>query len=602
MSTTQPLPTSNDPETLYAAVEGSMAGLGTDEVVFFHREAGRSHVMTRDVAHAFGLCRAFLPMTEHVDRILQALPGLKGQADAVRKVLDMFVANGLMESDVQFVSRFMARADSTQAPVSGLFLCAATNPGQLSAALDALAAHVQRFGFAYPLYVIDLEAEGELAIEHAAAIRSFAQNSGLTTRHITAARAAQITDLLTKELPDQTETLHWLLTPVSGTSGAARNLASLMAAGTRYLFLDSETALPLLRHPEYSPGLYADTRAYALRSFDSPQSAAAAGSVLDSDPLAAHLNICGITLAEALGQQPAAILQRDSLHGVVAAQAPWLQPDRRVAFTAVGRAGRFALDDPTLVFKLGPEARAGLTASRETYLATYRTPSLWAGLRRFGAGLGERLAPFAYDASALIPCTLPDAGKTVELQVALLRLAHPDSVDFNFPDALMQLSPGLGADDTLGRPDSAQCLSGFAGVVAQDLYASDPARRLAVMAAKLDDLAGGSDASLQSYLTEYLVYHRSSNVENIQQVMAAAENPPLYWLADLRAAVETQGKALVGGETPRLAGWPESLNAAQCAARFREQLQGLAAGLRAWPAAFDLARAQSATWRDALDA
>lgn len=602
MSTTQALPASNNPETLYAAVEGSMAGLGTDEVVFFHREAGRSHVMTRDVAHAFGLCRAFLPMTEHVDRILQALPALKGQADAVRKVLDMFVANGLMESDVQFVSRFMARADSTQAPVSGLFLCAAANPDQLGKALDALAVHVQRFGFAHSLYVIDLEAEGELATEHAAAIRSFSQASGITARHITAAHAARIVEILAKELPEDADTLRWLLTPSAGNSGAARNLAALMAAGTRYLFLGSEAAMPLLRHPEYSPGLYADMRAYALRSFDSPESIEAAGGDLEADPLEAHLSLCGITLAEAMGQQAAAVLQRDSLHGVVAAQAPWLRPDHRVAFTAVGRAGRFAPDDPTLVFKLSPDARAGLTASRETYLANYRTPSLWAGLRRFGAGLGERLVPLAYDASALIPCTLPDAGKAVELQVALLRLAHPDSVDFNFPDALMQLSPGPGADDALGRPDSAQCLSGFAGVVAQDLHASNPARRLAVMAAKLDDLAGSPDASLQNYLTEYLVYHRSSNVESMQQVMAAEKTPPVYWLADLRTAVEAQGKALVGGEIPRLAGWPESLNPAECAARFREQLQGLAAGLRSWPAAFDLARVQSASWRDALDA
>ncbi len=598
MSSTPINPVSNDP-ALYAAVDGRLASLGADEVVFFDAETGRSRVMTRDVAHAFGLCRAFLPMAAHVERIQEALPALKGQGAAVQKVLETLVANGLMHSDEQFIARFAVPEGRGQAPVSGLFLCAPTKPELLTVALDALAEHARHFPLGYPVYLIDLVADTALQATNAAALAAFSQQSGSAVRHITPADAAQVIDALAAALPGQADALRWLLTPVAGSTGAARNLAVLLAAGTRYLFIDADTALPLLRHPEAAAGLYADARAVAVRSFDSPASARAAGIAAQADPLAAHLAACGASLAEAMAQQPEATLLRDSLHGVVTALAPWLHPQHRVAFTALGRAGRCVPRDPTLVFKLDPAARAGLIATREAYLASYRTPSLWLGTSRFGTGLGEQLVPLALDGGQLIPCTLPDAGSSAQLQVELLRLVDPDSVDFDFPQALVQIEPGEGADDALGRPDIAQCLSGLAGVVARDLYATDPARRLAVLAAKLDDLAGASEPAVRNYLAEYLAWHRSSNIERMQQAMAAGPSPPVYWLADLRAAVEAQGKALIAGETPRLAGWPATLDASACVARFRAHAQGLADGLRAWPAAFELARAQSAAWRAA---
>ena len=592
--------TPNDPDTLYASVDGRMAGLGAGEAVFFEAQTGRSHVMTADVARAFELCQPFLTMTEHVTRILEALPALKGQGAAVQKVLEMFVARGLMQTDAQFIARFSSHTVGAQAPVSGLFLRAPAASGQLRVTLDALAAHAQRFGFVWPVYVIDLEADAALAGEHADALAAFSREAGIAAHHVTAGKAARIVATLADALPGQADALRWLLTPVAGASGAARNLVALLAAGTRHLYLDADTALPLLRHPEFAPGLYADPRALAVRSFDAVQSARAAGVEPETDPLGDHLAVCGTTLAHACALQPAAVLGRESLRGVIAARAPWLRPERRVAFTAVGRAGAFALSDPTLPFQLGAAERAGMTATREVYLATWRTPVLWSGPSRFGAGVGEHLVPLALDGSHLIPCTLPGARHAGQLQVELLRLAHADGVDVDFPFALMQIAPGAGADDALGRPDSAQCLAGLAGHVTQDVYAADPARRLGVLAARLEDMAAAPDDALGTYLAEFLAYHRSSVVERMQQAFADTPSPPLYWLADLRAAVEAQGKALAGGEVPRLAGWPAGADTAACVAAFRAELHGLAAGLRAWPAAFATAQSQSARWRDAL--
>lgn len=598
--TTPTTVTPHDPAILYAAVEGRMASLGAGEAVFFDTATGQSQVMTAEVAHAFGLCQTFLPMHEHVLRVMDAIPALKGQGAAVQKVLEMLVARGLMLTDAQFLERFSAPQTKTeQVPVSGLFLRAPTTTDRLQTALDALAGHLRRFPFAHPIHVIDLTADAGLKASHAAAIEAFSSATGNAVRHISAAVAARVIDSLVTALPDAGDALRWLLS--SDGPGAARNLAALLAAGTRYLFLDADTALPLRLHPEYGPGLAADARALAVRSFASSQAALSAGSEPQDDPLAAHLAVCGASVAQALAHEPQAAIGPDSVRGVAAARMPQLEPHRRVAFTAVGRVGAFALTDPTLPFKLSSEARAGMTASREAYLASYREPSLWSGTNRYAVGLGERLTPLAFDAGQLVPCTLPAADNAAALQLELLRLAHAEATDFAFPHALAQIDPGLAAHDGLGRPDMAQCLSGLAAVVAQDLYATGPAARLDVMAAKLADLAGGSQQTLETYLTEYLSWYRSDNIEQMQRAMTLSP-PPVYWLADLRTAVETQSTALIKGEIPRLAGWPADLDTAACVARFRTELEGLAAGLRAWPAAFELARRHGADWRHAIAA
>lgn len=597
MSTVPPLPPIGE-TTLYAAVDGRMASLGVDEAVFFH--AGRSQVMTRDVAHAFSLCQAFLPMATHVQRIQDALPALKGQGAAVQRVLQMLVGQGLMQTDTQFIERFATDTEAEQAPVSGIFIAARALTGELQRLLESLAAHAGQFGLPWPVYVIECDADSTSAQDHAQAVAQFVRVSGVKAVHLDHDRIIALIEKLTSALPPQAQALRRLLAPVTGSTGAARNLAALLAAGTRMVFLDAGTSFPILMHPEAREGAFADPRAIAVRTFDRAETAVTTAQAPETDPLQAHLSVCGLSLANALQRESGAGLKSESLQGVVPARAPWLKPRQRVTFTALGWAGRVRPRDPNWVFKLDPTSRAGLTSTRETYLDNYRAPAAWVGPTRFGIGQGHQLMPLAFDASRLLPCTLPDAPRAAELQVALLRLAHPDSTDLSFPQATMQAESADKVADVLGRPDLARCLAGLADVVAQDVYSTEPALHLSVLAAKLDDLASGSDARLGEYLAEFFAYHRSSAIEQMQRAMAADASPPIYWLADLRSAVEAQGKALIAGEVPRLDGWAEGLDQAACVARFRSALRDFAAGLLAWPAIFEVALARSGEWRAAL--
>ena len=589
-----------DANALYASVDGRMAGLGTDEAVFFDTASGRSQVMTRDVAQAFGLCRAFAPVETHVARIIAAIPALKGQAEAVRRVLGMLLANGLMQSDADFRARFQVTNPSVQAPVAGLFLQAPAELAQLRTTLQALADHAQQHGANWPIHVLDPATDAAAVPERAAAVAELARTHSAPVRHIDARAVARLLDTLAGHLPEQAMSLRWLLSAQPGSEGSARNLAALLGAGSRYLFLPANLALPLLLHPEAGTGLYADARALATRSFASAKALAAVSAAPAVDFLDTHLAICGLSLAEAMAAEDALALQRESLEGVVAGGMPWLTPDQRIACTTVGWAGPAGQEDPNLIFRLAPAARTGLVSTREEYLAGYRNPLLWQGLNRFGLGLGQGLVPLAYDASRMIPCTVPDAPRTADLQLQLLRLADPRGVDLDFPQALTRIH-AVDTDDALGRPDLAQCLGGLAQVVAQDLYADSADLRLDVLAAKLTDLAAADSSGLQAYLGEYLAWYRSSTIEVMQNALTAGAPAPVYWVADLRAAVEAQGRALIGGEVPRLAGWPATFDADACVARFRADVEAFAAGLRAWPVAFAWAHTHSADWRAGLD-
>ena len=73
------------------------------------------------------------------------------------------------------------------------------------------------------------------------------------------------------------------------------------------------------------------------------------------------------------------------------------------------------------------------------------------------------------------------------------------------------------------------------------------------------------------------------------RIKTAGKQAPIYWEADLREIIQSTGKELTRTGVPRLAEWPESLDAAGAAERLRTEARQLAAAVRAWPAAFELA-------------
>lgn len=588
---------------LYATVEGRVSALANDEVVFYDPQRDVSHVMTQQVLQSLDLTREFRPLGQHVARVAEALPGLRDKPDAVRRVLESLIKRGLLVSDADFLRRFEDASDTELAPVTGLFVRACDRPERVRRLFASFVEHEQRHATRLRYVLVDDSRRSESVREHADILRHFGERSGCAAIHITPERWSSLVTGLQRELPGHADALRRVLlrdpgdaTPRGG--GIGRNLITLLAAGGRYGLLDDDNLFPIRRHPEYAPGLCADTRGFAVRTFASRETALAAGRESDADPVAAHFEACGRSLAQAMARLEGCRLTRADLLGLAPGRAAWLRPDAQIASTFNGHRGASYSGSVSWLYMLAPAERAGIATDRETYVAQHRDPSVWFGAARFQCTGDNQFTPFALDNSALMPCTSPWGRGEDALFNALVpvfrrgagMLEFPDAVG-HAPEARLERSEGLNLP-----PDVNNCLAEFARHVAADVQAERPALRIAAFSSRLADLAGGSDRDLTGYLREYLAYRRSGTIQRMQLAATVEPNPPLHWLADLRARVEATGKALIERGPPRFAGWPEGADEAECSSRFRSEAQDLIDGLAAWPEAWEVAATQR--WLD----
>jgi len=597
-------PTARNPldGPLFASIDGRVSSLATDEMVFLDPRTNATHVMTRQVLHALDLAREFRPLQQHAAHIAERLEGLKGKHQAVQRVLESLVKRGLLVSDADFLRRFESPAPSLLAPVAGVFIRACDRPAQVEALLASLLAYERRFAPGRRYVLIDDSLQGEAAREHARLLREFGAASACATVHVTRERWQTIAQTLERALPEHAVALRALLTREPGDAtlrggGIGRNLITLLAAGQRYVLLDDDFQFPLRRHPDYAPGLCADARGFGVRTFAARSAALSAGSEMASDPVAAHLAACGASLAEAMRGIEGCRLGRAELLGLAPSRARALRPESRISLTSNGHRGASGSASLSWLYMLAPAERAGLVDDRDAYLASHRDPAVWFGAARHSCGSGGQFTPFAIDNAAMMPCTSARGRGEDALYNALTQVFRRDAETLDFPFTIGHAPQGRRERELDAElPDANQCLAEFARHVAGDLHAERVETRVATFAARLDDLAAGSDRDLSAYLREYLAYRRSGTIERMQMAATADAAPALHWLADLRALVEANGKALIENGPPRFADWPGDADEAECVRRFRFDASELNAGLRAWPAAWEFALTQR--WLD----
>lgn len=577
----------------YACVDGRVSALANDELMFFELSAERIHVMTGQVLSAMDACRPFRTLPEHVQAIQQVLPALKGQGEAVKRVLDGLVARGLLISDTDYLQRVTSHVatSAAESEFAGVFIRACDRPAQVKRLLASLLEHEQRFGARRRYVLIDDSRDAVHAREHQRLLAEFGDNAAVPTVYVGDDAWNQVAQEL-QQRSGRKDAVAWLLQrqPKTRTHGGglAWNLIAALAAGRRYALLDDDFVLPLRLAPEFDARVeLAAQGPMPARFYSSLDEALAAGRDCDGDLIQAHLQACGASVGKTLASHPLFRLTRTDLRGLSPSLLPHLAQANRIIATVNGHRGHSGSAGSAWLFNLDPASRASLWRDREQYLAHIDSPKLWYGPMRSRLQAQGNFTPFTIDASDLVPYTGP-AGRSEDLLFAgFTRMLAPGSLTAHLPTAVghRQEAERSRVASLKGAftPNLNIYLADLAMSAAQELQAEGRSLRMRGFAARLRDLAGASDASVLGGLREHLAYVRSELIQQMQAKLHEAADAPLYWQADLRQLVEAHGKALVSNDVPRLADWDAGMDGPACARQFRASLDQHAQALDAWP-------------------
>src|SRR5690606_25075414 len=212
-------PAPGDGGPLYACVDGRVSTLSNDEVVFYDPAHDQANVMTAQVLQALDQCRPFRSMEEHVARVLEVQPQLRGQEQAVRRVLEGLAGRGLLQEGRAFLERFAAVEPVPQADFAGFHLRACNRPAQLRTLLDGLLARERAHGGGHAVTVVDDSTERAAAREHAELLRQFGEAAGVPVRYVGEEQWQAAIARLQAEAPANAAIIGRLLGRASGFTG-----------------------------------------------------------------------------------------------------------------------------------------------------------------------------------------------------------------------------------------------------------------------------------------------------------------------------------------------------------------------------------------------
>ncbi len=597
-----PVAVKADPNApIYASEDGRVASLSSQECIFLVKRSGEPHVMTFQVLQALDLCREFRTLDEHVARIQSTIPGLAGQYEAVRRVLDGLTQRKLLLSDADFIGRLQSAPERARAPMRAVFIRACDRPEQLAHLLASLTDYERRHRANHRYVVIDDSVLAAHINEQRDLLREFARTTGCKVSYIGNAERNKIVEKFTKANPRSRDVLARLVLrqahPQAQRFGGGRgwNLALLLSAGARLALLDDDERLPLRRAESARPGLDPNpSMSMQARFFASMEQALGAGVEVDEDPFALHLDACGQSLGTLVCDGYP--LARDALRGLNLGRLDLLSPDARIATTQNGSYGSSRTASGLWLYQLGADSRAEFWRDRESYLRNVEAQYLHCGVDQARVDEVAGFTPFTLDNSGFLPCTSPVGRAEDSLGSALTRYCLPDALTIELPVAIghVQETARKRSTQTLAasQPRVNDFLRDFVRRQSGLFKAEDPGQRMVFLAEVLRDLSRASAAEREAHLREYLSYVRADVIDRLQHQIEAANEAPVYWQADARAIVQANAKMLLASAPPRLADWPEDIDAPGCALALSAELDTMADACEHWPALWQHAAEQ----------
>jgi hypothetical protein len=583
-------------DTLYAADEGMVAQLSSQECMIQNPRTHERSVMTLEVFQALDQCKEFATLDDHQKAIHGALADLRGQEEATRRVLAGLVERGLLQSAEQILGSYASTPARRLAPLGPIFILAEDRPEGLARCIDSLIKGGDADLDRLPIVVLDGSRSQAAREANRRVVDERRRDAGL--RYLGNSERAAFIARLQGQMKAQAAALTWLLgEDEAPTRGQLFNWMLVLASGHRAVVFDDRQYLPQREMPGAAGGIDLVHSQQREAWFYTPDQPIPAQEANLADGRLGH--VAGSYLGESLGRcisTPGRLhLAAEALRGAALPAMRAFDPRGRVAAIVEGSVGSLESPHNIWLYQLDRGSRDRFWASRESYLRLFEGDQVCHGVRRARAGLHSVYQPSAVDLSSLPGFAMPGAGTRVGPSFGVLtRFFDPESVVLHTTTAIgSQWQPPIKRSEAARKPftpNSASFFTDHLQARAGECRASGAVDRANYLAALMDDLAASASDALQSELATYLTYKRADLVSELQRRLeAAGTQAPIYWEADLREIIQATSKELTRNGTARLGEWPDSLDAAGAAERLRTETRQLAAAVRAWPAAFELA-------------
>ena len=596
----------------FASQNGRVAPLSSQECVFLVKGDATPHVMTMQVLQALDQCREFRTLDDHAARVEASVPGLAGKGEAIRRVLDGLVQRKLLLRDEDFLGRLRSTPRREPPPLRAVYIRACDRPESLADLLASLTDYERRHQARRRYVLIDDSTSAANSHAQRELLSGFARTSGCEVAYVGRTGSLRLADRIAKACPQARDAVRSLLLRDAHAQarrfggGRSRNLALLLSAGARLVLLDDDLQLPL-RRPDFArSGLdpNPDTSA-SVRFYSGMQQALAAGSEIDADPFELHLDVCGQPLGACMtGEYD---LKREALRGLSLARLGLLEANAHVVTSHHGSCGSSRSESTLWLYQaIDRIGREEHWQDRESYYRNSDAHFLMYAVNQARVVDVPGFTPFAFDNSALLPCTNPVGRAEDSLGAALTRYCRPDSVALELPVAIGHVQESLRERFPITREAHAPRVNDFLREFVKRQFgtsaAEQPGQRLSLLAHVMRDLARASASARIDHLREYLHFVHAGVIERLQHQLEAAPDAPLYWQADVRAIVQANAKRLLDSNAaPRLAEWPPHIDAAGCANALSAELEAMADACEHWPAIWRYAAEEGEQLLSAVD-
>lgn len=588
---------------MYASVASDAMALGGGQVLLRGPGGGPASIVSLQVSQALELCRAFAPMDLHAQRVCQQVPGLQGQESAVRAVLNDMVRRGLLTRAEEWLDGLCAAPSQALAPFRTVIIRTCERPQTLVALLDSLREQTLRWRSEHRYLLVDMSRDPATVRSNRRALDAFGAATRCHTAHIDRSAQQRHLDELRRAAPQHADGLDYLLGDCGseigyhGDYGVSLNWMNLLGAGERYALLDDDHLFPLRWHPEWSAGIDLVDQPEPARLFADLEQALASGQESETDPLAAHADLCGASLGQVL-RTAALRPQMSQLRGLVPDRVFSAGAQSRVLSSVHGHRGDSYSMSLLWLMALPASVRDQRLADPAAYRRTLDRPASAQVASRYRMLESCGLTPFMVDGSQLMPAVPPRGRGEDAVFCALLRAVHRDSLQIELPMSIghhRQSVPDRGEfPDEPATPALALVLSEQLRQSSKTLRSADPQLRLNALCVSFEEQAAQSPTEATAYLTAFLHGYRARVVEGLRHALNDA--PPPHWAADLRRLIEANGHALLQQAPARFAEWPATTDAAQGASLWLSYLSRFASALRAWPEAISMARDRNSQW------